>query len=155
MDNLFYISNFPLIFHLFTIFFFRYSMGLTLHQHSHSHSGSVTSHSHETSGTSRSNINVRAAYIHVLGDIIQSLGVLVAAVIIYFRVSNLDPSYTCHSAHFLWSTPVKFVYVLVKFDTAIQFNNVHILLSAYRNCPPSLYICVFNMNIIYIYTTGK
>ncbi|XP_044741771.1 zinc transporter 2-like isoform X2 [Chrysoperla carnea] len=31
------------------------------------------------------NINVRAAYIHVLGDIIQSLGVLIAAVIIFFK----------------------------------------------------------------------
>lgn len=66
-----------------------YSMGLTLHQHSHSHGGgSLESHSHdEGTGRSSSNINVRAAYIHVLGDIIQSLGVLIAAVIVYFRVS--------------------------------------------------------------------
>lgn len=64
-----------------------YSMGLTLHQHSHSHGG-VASHSHEASGQSSANINVRAAYIHVLGDIIQSLGVLVAAVIVYCKVSN-------------------------------------------------------------------
>ncbi|XP_025199644.1 zinc transporter 2-like isoform X2 [Melanaphis sacchari] len=61
-------------------------MGLTLHQHSHSHGGgSLESHSHEATGRSSSNINVRAAYIHVLGDIIQSLGVLIAAVIVYFR----------------------------------------------------------------------
>ncbi|XP_060872413.1 proton-coupled zinc antiporter SLC30A2-like isoform X1 [Metopolophium dirhodum] len=62
-------------------------MGLTLHQHSHSHGGgSIESHSHdEATGRSTSNINVRAAYIHVLGDIIQSLGVLIAAVIVYFR----------------------------------------------------------------------
>nr|XP_050026507.1 proton-coupled zinc antiporter SLC30A2-like [Dermacentor andersoni] len=30
------------------------------------------------------NINVRAAFIHVLGDLIQSVGVLVAAIVIYF-----------------------------------------------------------------------
>ncbi|KAH6925129.1 hypothetical protein HPB50_001175 [Hyalomma asiaticum] len=30
------------------------------------------------------NINVRAAFIHVLGDLIQSVGVLIAAVVIYF-----------------------------------------------------------------------
>lgn len=30
------------------------------------------------------NINVRAAFIHVLGDFIQSVGVLVAALLIYF-----------------------------------------------------------------------
>lgn len=62
-------------------------MGLTLHQHSHSHGGS-SSHSHEASNPGNTaNINVRAAYIHVLGDIIQSLGVLIAAIIVYFRVS--------------------------------------------------------------------
>lgn len=67
-----------------------YRMGLTLHQHSHSHGGgSLESHSHdEATGRSTSNINVRAAYIHVLGDVIQSLGVLIAAVIVYFRVST-------------------------------------------------------------------
>ncbi|XP_025089498.1 zinc transporter 2-like [Pomacea canaliculata] len=32
-----------------------------------------------------SNINVRAAFIHVLGDLCQSVGVLVAAIIIYFK----------------------------------------------------------------------
>ncbi|XP_050437611.1 zinc transporter 2-like isoform X1 [Adelges cooleyi] len=58
-------------------------MGLTLHQHSHSHDHG--SHSHGEQGASRSNINVRAAYIHVLGDVIQSLGVLVAAAVIYYR----------------------------------------------------------------------
>ncbi|EEC18776.1 cation efflux protein/ zinc transporter, putative, partial [Ixodes scapularis] len=30
------------------------------------------------------NLNVRAAFIHVLGDLIQSVGVLLAAIIIYF-----------------------------------------------------------------------
>lgn len=40
----------------------------------------VKGHSH------RSNINVKAAFIHVLGDLLQSLGVLTAAFIIYFKV---------------------------------------------------------------------
>ena len=30
------------------------------------------------------NMNVRAAYIHVIGDAIQSVGVIAASVIIYF-----------------------------------------------------------------------
>ena len=34
------------------------------------------------------NINVRAAFIHVLGDLIQSIGVCIAAIIIYMRVSR-------------------------------------------------------------------
>lgn len=32
------------------------------------------------------NTSVRAAFIHVLGDLLQSVGVMVAATIIYFRV---------------------------------------------------------------------
>jgi Co/Zn/Cd efflux system component len=32
------------------------------------------------------NINVRAAYIHVLGDFLQSVGVFAAALVIYFEV---------------------------------------------------------------------
>uniref|UniRef100_A0A8D8YJN4 Zinc transporter 2 n=1 Tax=Cacopsylla melanoneura TaxID=428564 RepID=A0A8D8YJN4_9HEMI len=50
-------------------------MGCTLHQHSHSHGGTQE----------QTNINVRAAFIHVLGDFVQSLGVFVAAVVIYFK----------------------------------------------------------------------
>ncbi|CAB3241220.1 unnamed protein product [Arctia plantaginis] len=86
-------------------------MGLTLHQHGHSHGGggghghshgtsnpvlnnkkersdsdveSSTSHSHSHTHQAE-NINVRAAFIHVLGDFIQSFGVLVAAIVIYFK----------------------------------------------------------------------
>lgn len=47
-------------------------MGCTLHQHSHSNGGET-------------NVNVRAAFIHVLGDFLQSFGVFVAAVVIYFK----------------------------------------------------------------------
>lgn len=51
-------------------------MGCQLHS-THSHGGSVA-HSHGQ------NINVRAAFIHVLGDVVQSVGVFVAAIVIYF-----------------------------------------------------------------------
>ncbi len=33
------------------------------------------------------NINVRAAFVHVIGDLIQSIGVVIAGYIIWFRVS--------------------------------------------------------------------
>nr|CAI5832153.1 unnamed protein product [Callosobruchus analis] len=57
-------------------------MGFTLHQHGHSHHG----HSHEgESGHKEENINVRAAFIHVLGDFLQSFGVFLAAIVIYFK----------------------------------------------------------------------
>lgn len=72
-------------------------MGLSLHQHGHSHGGHA-GHSH--GGGHRDmesmhdgddlkedrNINVRAAFIHVLGDFIQSIGVFIAALVIYFKV---------------------------------------------------------------------
>ncbi|XP_019871085.1 zinc transporter 2 isoform X2 [Aethina tumida] len=55
-------------------------MGAVLHGvcHTHSHGMSTPSHSH----TSNENINVRAAAAHVLGDMLQSVGVLIAAIII-------------------------------------------------------------------------
>ncbi|XP_013188041.1 proton-coupled zinc antiporter SLC30A2 isoform X4 [Amyelois transitella] len=86
-------------------------MGLTLHQHGHSHGGGGGhGHSHGSSNpvlnnkkerstdgsdveSSASaahshhaeNINVRAAFIHVLGDFLQSFGVFIAAIVIYFK----------------------------------------------------------------------
>ncbi len=47
------------------------------HSHTHSHgSGDLTQ--------GNENINVRAAFIHVLGDVLQSVGVFIAAIVIYF-----------------------------------------------------------------------
>ncbi|NWJ02252.1 ZNT2 protein, partial [Crypturellus undulatus] len=49
-------------------------MGLALHQPGHGHS-----HGEQPSAS------VRAAFVHVLGDLLQSLGVLVASYVIYFK----------------------------------------------------------------------
>lgn len=57
-------------------------MGLTLHQSGHGHS-------HDTS-QQQENPSVRAAFIHVVGDFLQSLGILVAAYILYFKVRAGD-----------------------------------------------------------------
>jgi len=54
-------------------------MGCSLHQHGHAHGPDTSKHSHEE------NINVKAAFIHVIGDFIQSLGVFIAALTIYFQ----------------------------------------------------------------------
>ncbi|XP_071440781.1 proton-coupled zinc antiporter SLC30A2-like isoform X2 [Hetaerina americana] len=96
-------------------------MGLTLHQHGHSHGsahGSSSNHSH-VAGSSHShepNINVRAAFIHVLGDFIQSFGVFVAALIIYFKPSWIivDPICT-----FLFSILVLVTTFAILRDTLI------------------------------------
>lgn len=82
-------------------------MGFVLHQsgHGHSHGGLSSKHSHSHGGDEdhekehlfhdekeshhdhhqKVNINVRAAFIHVLGDLVQSIGVLIAAVIIKLK----------------------------------------------------------------------
>ncbi len=54
-------------------------MGCSLHQHGHSHGGG-SSHGHSHGGDSE-NINVKAAFIHVVGDFLQSLGVFIAALV--------------------------------------------------------------------------
>ena len=48
--------------------------------HGHAHGGDVD----PETGVAKENINVRAAFIHVVGDFLQSLGVFIAALIIYF-----------------------------------------------------------------------
>lgn len=55
--------------------------GKAPHGHGHTH-GHGHSHGHG-GGDSHGDVNVRAAFIHVLGDCLQSVGVIVAAVIIW------------------------------------------------------------------------
>uniref|UniRef100_A0A8C3MJX7 Solute carrier family 30 member 2 n=1 Tax=Geospiza parvula TaxID=87175 RepID=A0A8C3MJX7_GEOPR len=52
-------------------------MGLALHQTGHGHSHGP--------GGEQPNASVRAAFVHVLGDLLQSLGVLIASYIIFFK----------------------------------------------------------------------
>ena len=90
-------------------------MGLVL-GHGHSHSGSHGSHGHSHRKRTISatpsvkeqatdeNVNVRAAFVHVVGDLFQSLGVLTAAFIIKFKVIchlKIRPCY----AYFLTGIP--------------------------------------------------
>lgn len=49
--------------------------------HNHSHNNGSNNHSH-----SSQNMNVRAALIHVIGDLVQSIGVLIAAFVIKYWV---------------------------------------------------------------------
>jgi len=69
---------------------FNILLGLTLHGvcglgHGHSH-GNGRGHSHNDK--SSKHINIRAAFIHVLGDLLQSIGVLISSLLIkYFGPS--------------------------------------------------------------------
>uniref|UniRef100_L7M7D9 Putative zn2+ transporter n=1 Tax=Rhipicephalus pulchellus TaxID=72859 RepID=L7M7D9_RHIPC len=94
-------------------------MGLVLHgccpcagmsQHGHSHG--LGGHSHGRS-SERSNINIRAAFIHVLGDLLQSIGVLISAYIIKYnsQYKIADPICT-----FIFSALVLFTTVSILRD---------------------------------------
>ncbi|VDP70731.1 unnamed protein product [Echinostoma caproni] len=114
------------------------------HSHSHQGNGSLRglqhsdSHSHEHKvdqrtqrEASRQNITVRAALIHVIGDLVQSLGVFIAAMIIYFKptLKIVDPICT-----FLFSVLVLITTINILRDTlnvlmeatprGLEFNEV-------------------------------
>ncbi|XP_028405001.1 zinc transporter 2-like [Dendronephthya gigantea] len=104
-------------------------MGLVL-GHSHSHGGGSSHGSHGHSHRKRTisstpsvkeqatdeNVNVRAAFIHVIGDLFQSLGVLIAAFIIKFKPSwsIADPICT-----FVFSVIVLFTTITVLRDALL------------------------------------
>ncbi|KAG9511110.1 Zinc transporter 2, partial [Fragariocoptes setiger] len=55
-------------------------MAIALHADGHGHI-----HKQHNHNRGKGNINVRAAFVHVIGDFLQSLGVLIAALVIHFR----------------------------------------------------------------------
>lgn len=65
-------------------------MGCTLHSHGHTHGGhshgaGQEESQHDGHKSHQENMNVRAAFIHVVSDFMQSLGVFVASLVIYFK----------------------------------------------------------------------
>lgn len=102
-------------------------MGLTLHQHGHSHGRSDSAyaeleeahkgrdgHVTDANEKEKENINVKAAFIHVVGDFVQSLGVFIAAIIIYIMDEDgksnkwrmADPICTFISSIFVLATTI-------------------------------------------------
>ena len=71
--------------------------------------------------TDQKNINVRSALIHVIGDLVQSIGVVIAATILYFEPTwvIVDPICT-----FIFSVIVLFTTVKILKDT------LHVLMEA-------------------------
>lgn len=62
-------------------------MGWQLHgTHTHAHGGGAAIHAHGPDHK-HENMNVRAAFIHVLGDVVQSIGVFCASIVIYLKPS--------------------------------------------------------------------
>uniref|UniRef100_A0A8C3NGQ5 ZNT4 protein n=1 Tax=Geospiza parvula TaxID=87175 RepID=A0A8C3NGQ5_GEOPR len=97
-----------------------------LHSHSHSHAHSHvpqpsspsaaqgSSHGHSSHG--HSSLAVRAAFVHALGDLVQSIGVLVAAYIIRFKPEYkiADPICT-----YVFSILVVFTTIRILCDTGV------------------------------------
>jgi cation diffusion facilitator family transporter len=58
--------------------------GIKVDEHAHGHSqGGGCNHDHGHHHHEETNINIRAAVVHVIGDMLQSIGVIIAALLIY------------------------------------------------------------------------
>ncbi|XP_074820886.1 putative proton-coupled zinc antiporter SLC30A4 isoform X2 [Natator depressus] len=89
------------------------------HLHSHSHSQVPASNTANTAhghSQGHSSLAVRAAFVHALGDLVQSIGVLVAAYIIRFKPEYkiADPICT-----YIFSILVVFTTVRIIWDTGV------------------------------------
>lgn len=69
----------------------------SIHSHNHRKEHLHCGHKHNSEGEhthskAKHNINIQAAMIHIIGDIIQSIGVIVAAILVYFfNYAIIDP----------------------------------------------------------------
>ncbi|XP_004709466.2 zinc transporter 4, partial [Echinops telfairi] len=89
------------------------------HLHSHSHcapSNSPTTNSGRSHSLGQGSLAVRAAFVHALGDLVQSVGVLIAAYIIRFKPEYkiADPICT-----YVFSLLVAFTTVRIIWDTVV------------------------------------
>ncbi|XP_029568689.1 zinc transporter 2 isoform X2 [Salmo trutta] len=124
-------------------------MALILHQSNHSHGPSYHrphdntvnlshGHSHGLPG-GHGNTSVRAAFIHAVGDLLQSLGVLLAATIIHFwpEYKIADPICTFMFSVFVLGTTVTilkdvFRILMEGVPKGIDFNTVREMLLSLR-----------------------
>lgn len=87
------------------------------HAHGHSHGSAAASSSQSAgSGQQQGSLAVRAAFIHALGDLVQSVGVLIAAYIVRFKpeLKLADPICT-----YIFSILVLFTTFRIMRDTAV------------------------------------
>ncbi|NXD72210.1 ZNT8 protein, partial [Eolophus roseicapillus] len=68
-------------------------LSLILHQTGHGHSHGAQAEGHASAPLEKpglSNASLRAAFVHAIGDLFQSLSVLISALIIFFKVSFIS-----------------------------------------------------------------
>jgi zinc transporter 2 len=95
--------------------------------HDHSHHG----HSHEGIILFKiENVNIRAAMIHIIGDVVQSVGVVIASLVIYFN-DNLT-----------WVDPLcTFVFSIIVMMTTYNITKQCILILMEATNQPTELIC--------------
>lgn len=83
------------------------------HDHSHEHHDHDHDHDDHDEDDHHHNLNIRAAFIHVVGDLIQSVGVVIAAIVIkiYPQYYIIDPICT-----FIFSVIVLFTTIPILCD---------------------------------------
>ena len=94
--------------------------GHTLHTHAGSSHGSAPRPPSPGASTPQENINVRAAYIHAVGDLVQSIGVMIAGALIWYGSDHLG------NGRFQFADPIcTFVFaILVLYTTKQVFADV-------------------------------
>ncbi|KAJ3134265.1 hypothetical protein HDU90_005131 [Geranomyces variabilis] len=84
------------------------------HKHDLSHVGGITVYgtAHVEKKTRKVNINIESATIHVLGDLLSSLGVLIAATVIWIKpeYTIVDPICTCFFSCIVLATTMRLMY---------------------------------------------
>ncbi|XP_037100351.1 zinc transporter 2 [Syngnathus acus] len=105
-------SAFAVIVNIFMAYILHHSTTFHAHGRGYQHIDEAQSpqapHSHSLLGGAHGSTSVRAAFIHVVGDLLQSVGVMVAAIIIYFRPEYkvVDPICTFLFSIFVLCTTV-------------------------------------------------
>ena len=95
--------------------------------HGHSHGGAGHGHSHGGGGGgSDKNYSVQAAYIHILGDFVQSIGVLIASIMIWANpdLHLADPICTFIFSILVLSTTTNILYTA--YNTLLNGSPEHI-----------------------------
>lgn len=97
------------------------------HDHSHDHSSEVPHGEdaplvHTASATEEENINLRAAYLHVLGDLAMSVAVLISGIIIWIwpNLQVVDPLCTLFFTMFVFMSTVP----VIRSSLSILLNEV-------------------------------
>ncbi|EEB11130.1 zinc transporter, putative [Pediculus humanus corporis] len=117
--------------------------------HIHSHPMSVKEKS-----KSNQNINVQAAIIHVIGDLVQSVGVFISSIIIKFypEAKFMDPVCTFLFSIIVICSTLKLlknsVYILMDgFPNNIEYNNILMSLQSLNGVRHVHSLCVWSLTV--------